>query len=440
MIDTYKPAGANPLITIPIIPYINSTSQWICSFNQTNYPNQGPDPNFWWYPNIWWPYVTTADGLCGMGWDTTGSYQLLDTNIYYNHIDNQPSIQQAWVKHLVGTFGKGWKGGGIHYFQLDNEPMGWGNTHVDVMPDGAQYNTIVDLGEEYASAVKQVDRSALIFGPSDFMDYGWIGDTTQQDGLFAGQYYLKEFAQYDKENGRRHLDYFDEHYYPINGNYAGTPQEIQTTRYLWDPTYNTGSWMEQYIFNGPFMLIPRFKRWINKYYPGTKLSLSEFSLTYDDPTIYGALTQADGLGIFGREALDFADEWYVPAPTDPVAYAYRLYRNYDGQGGQYGDTWVDAKSSDQTQLAIYAAVRSKDKALTLVIINKDATDITTKVALKNFANSAPFAQFYNYSNANLAAIVRGADIPINRTGVNATGFSATFPALSASVVVIKHEK
>jgi len=443
MINTYKPAGSNPLITIPIIPYIYSnsyspsTNLYLCSFNQKNYPNQGLDPNIGW--TIFFPFITTVDGECGMGWDTTGSYQLLDNNIYYNHIDNAPSIQQQWVKHLVGKFGKGWKGG-IHYFQLDNEPYGWGNTHVDVMPDGAQYNTIVNLGQEYATAVKEVDKSALIFGPSDFLDAGWIGDTTQQDGLMAGQYYLKEFAQYDKENGKRSLDYFDEHYYPIFLNGQGTPQEIQTTRWLWDPTYNTGTWVEQYFFHGPFMLIPRFKSWINKYYPGTKLSLSEFSLTYDDPTIYGALTQADALGIFGREGLDFADEWYVPAPTDPVAYAYRLYRNYDGKGGQYGDTWVDSTSQDQTQLVVYGAERSKDGALTMVIINKTANPIKGVVHVANFETTSDWAEIYSYTGDNLTSIVQQPNIPLTKTGNLVNGFTSTFPAFSASTVAIPGTK
>lgn len=430
MIDTYKPAGTNPLITIPIIPYINSNSEWNCSFNQTNYPDQGLDPNIGW--TIFFPFITTADGLCGMGWDVNG-HQMLDVNIYYNHIDNKPSIQQAWVKHLVGKYGRGWKGGGIHYFQLDNEPGGWGNTHLDVEPSGAQYYTIVDLGEQYASAVKKADPSALIFGPSDFTLGGWILDPDQQDGLYAGQYYLKQFAQYDKANGKRSLDYFDEHFY---GNAGTGPAEIQTTRALWDPTYNSGTWVEQYVFNGPMKLIPRFKSWINKYYPGTKLAITEFSMTLNDKTIYGALTQADTLGIFGREGLDFASEWYVPAPIDPVAYAYRLYRNYDGKGGQYGDTWVHSASQDQTQLAVYGAQRSKDGTLTLVIINKTANPIEGAVHVANFKTASDWAEIYSYSGDNLASIVQQPNVPLSKSGNSVKGFTSIFPAYSASTVVI----
>lgn len=455
MISTYKPAGTNPLVTIPIIPYIYSnsyspnTNLYLCSFNQKYYPNQGVDPFVGW--TIFFPFVNTVDGLCGMGWDQTGSYQLLDTNIYYNHIDNGPSIQQQWVQHLVSTFGKSWKGG-IHYFQLDNEPYGWGNTHVDVMPNGAPYDLILNLGEQYATGIKQVDPSALVFGPSDFTLGGWLGDPnyTQgigiQDNLPAAAYYLKEFAKYDEENGKRSLDYFDEHFYGNNGttNPPTGPGEIQTTRALWDPTYNSGTWVEQYFFNGPMMLIPRFKSWAKKYYPGTKVSLSEFSMTLDGtqnpggvPTIYDALTQADTLGIFGREGLDFADEWYVPNPTDPVAYAYRIYRNYDGKGGQYGDTWVDSTSQDQTQLVVYGAQRSKDRALTLVVINKTGNPIKGVLHVENFQTTSDWAEIYSYTGSNLTSIVRQPNIPLAKTGNSVKGFTSTFPAYSASTVVIK---
>src|SRR5208282_3037641 len=37
MINTYKTAHAGALITIPIIPYVNSTSAWTCSFPTSVY-------------------------------------------------------------------------------------------------------------------------------------------------------------------------------------------------------------------------------------------------------------------------------------------------------------------------------------------------------------------------------------------------------------------
>jgi hypothetical protein len=427
MIDTFRPAGTKGLITIPIIPYINSTSQYTCSYRESVYGAQ----------QSYDPYLTVApdNDQCGNGVDLDG-HQLADTNIYYNHINNTIAIQKAWVRYLVRKHGNGERDP-IHYFQLDNEPGGWGNTHVDVQPNGATYPTIVALGEQYATTIKEADPSAEVFGPSDFTLGGWVGTPSQQNGLWAGQYYLQQFAAYDKQNRRRSLDYFDEHYY---GNGGSDPAEIQTTRALWDPTYNSGTWVEQWDFDGPMQLIPRFQSWIKQYYPGTKLSFSEYSLTNGGTTIYDALTEADALGIFGREGVGLANLWTIPAPTDPVAFSYRLFRNYDGKGSQYGNLWVDSVSEDQTQLSIYGALRTQDSTLTLVIINKTDNPITGNVTLNGIEAAGNLAPAYLYSGANLTAIVPQHGIVLSRKDDAVTSFTNQFPAYSATVVSIPQRR
>src|SRR6202453_3518720 len=156
------------------------------------------------------------------------------------------------------------------------------------MPNGATYPTITQLGEQYAATVKQADSTALVLGPSDFTLGGWIGNTSQQSGLFAGQYYLQQMAAYDKAHGQRILDYFDEHYY---FNTSTPAAQLASTRTLWDPTYNGGTWVEQYDFNGPMHMIPRFHKWISQYYPGTKLAFSEHSIDSGKKLITDALTE-----------------------------------------------------------------------------------------------------------------------------------------------------
>src|SRR5208283_4167631 len=123
-------------------------------------------------------------------------------------------------------------------------------------------------------------------------------------------------------------------------------------RSLWDPTYTDESWIA--TVGGPFPAqieaIPRFRSWVAANYPGTKVSLSEYNFGALN-SINGALTQADVLGVFGREQLDLATLWGPPSAAEPGAFAFRMYRNYDGAGSRYGDTWVQAESSDQSQLA-----------------------------------------------------------------------------------------
>jgi Glycoside hydrolase family 44/Bacterial Ig-like domain (group 3) len=416
MVNTYKPAKANALITIPIIPYVNKMSAWSCSFPVSVYGAQQSTN----------PYVHPNGETCGNSIATNGT-QLIDTNIYANHIDNTTSLQEQWVQHLVSTFGTA-ANGGVKYYQLDNEPYGWGNTHRDVMPNGATYPTITQLGQQYAAAVKEADSTALVLGPSDFTLGGWIGNTAQQGGLFAGQYYLQQMAAYDKAHGQRILDYFDEHYY---FNVSTPAAQLASTRTLWDPTYNGGTWVEQWDFDGPMQLIPRFRSWISTYYPGTLLSLSEYSIDSGQKSIVDAIAEMDVLGIFGQQPIDFANMWSAPAPTDPIAYAFRMFRNYDGNGSQFGDTSVSGVSTDPGELSIYAAQRSSDNAVTVLVINKTTGALSSAIAIAHL-NLPSTAQVYTYSGATLTSIVHASDAAITNGSI-----SYSFPSYSAVLFVIQ---
>jgi len=145
----------------------------------------------------------------------------------------------------------------------------------------------------------------------------------------------------------------------------------------------------------------------------------------------GALAQADLLGIFGREGLDLATLWGTPDdPNAPGIFAFRMYRNYDGSGSAFGETSVQAASADQSQLAVYAAQRTADNALTVMVVNKTGSDLTSSLALSNFQSSGA-AQVWRYSSANASAVVHQADV-----AVTASGVSATYPANSITLLVI----
>jgi uncharacterized protein (TIGR03437 family) len=172
------------------------------------------------------------------------------------------------------------------------------------------------------------------------------------------------------------------------------------------------------------------KQWVANNYPGTKMSITEYILGAED-TMNGGLAQADLLGVFGREGLDLATLWggKTIQPTYPVAFAFKIYRNYDGQGSAFGETSVSAASGNQDQLAIYAAQRS-DSALTLMVINKTASELSSNIALNNFQPDGT-VQVWQYSAANLGAIVRQPD-----QSTTANGVGANFPANSVTLLIV----
>lgn len=422
--------GAKPIITIPIIPYINKVSQWDCSFPVSIFgPQQSVNP----YVH---PIVNGKQTDAGNGIRPDGSLITLTTDqILRIHLPNTPHIQSEWVQHLVQKFGSAAKGG-VPIYQMDNEPFGWANTHRDVQPTQPTYRDIVQLTIPYATAVKKADPSAKILGPGDFGFAAYRGSPEKNPGgLWNAWYYLQQLHQASQQAGMRLLDIFDEHYYPTKDD--GLPNNdndpavqawrLRSTRSLWDPTYIENDWIGKYF--GAIALIPSMKQWVAKYFPGCHVSITEYNFG-GLQTLNGALVQADVLGIFGREGLYLATLWGAPKSADPGAYAFRIYRNYDGKGSRFGDIWVNSQSSDQGQLAIYGAHRVKDHAVTLVVINKTSHSLTSQLALTGFA-PAPYAEVYRYCSSNLKAIEKLPNIP-----VTSKGFTTTYPANSITLIVL----
>jgi hypothetical protein len=137
-------------------------------------------------------------------------------------------------------------------------------------------------------------------------------------------------------------------------------------------------------------------------YPGLKLAVTEYNWGANGH-INGATAQADVLGIFGREGLDLATWWATPDPSTPTYKAFKLYRNYDGAGGEFGDTSVRASVPNPDEVSAYAAVRSSDGALTVMVVNKALSGkAALRLSLANFAAASP-AEVWQLTAANRIA-------------------------------------
>ena len=150
----------------------------------------------------------------------------------------------------------------------------------------------------------------------------------------------------------RLLDILTVHYYPQGGEFgndtstAMQQRRNRSTRSLWDPNYVDETWI-----NDRIRLIPRMREWVNAYYPGTGIGITEYSWGAESH-INGATTQADVLGIFGREGLDVGTRWVVPDTATPTFKAFQMYRNYDGAGAAFGDTSVGPRCRTRTPVRL----------------------------------------------------------------------------------------
>ena len=428
-IDANRTSATDTIMTVPLIGWTPKDRNLDCGFSVAKYgAQQSVDP---WHTDC-------GNGHHTNGTDITGN-DPTDTSVAIT-----PTFVQQWIGHLVGRYGTAAQGG-VRFYDLDNETALWNSTHRDVHPLAEGYDELRDRTWQYAPAVKAADSSAKTFGP---VAWGWVEYFYSALDVAAGgswwdtrpdrrahgdvpliDWYLQQMRTYEQQHSQRILDYLDLHYYPQSGealNPAGDANlqalRLQSTRSLWDPTYVDVSWI-----NDTVRLIPRMRDWVNTLYPGTKISITEYNWGGLED-INGALAQAEILGIFGREQLDLATIWSPPTPSQPGAFAFRLYRNYDGAGARYGDITVRGQSADATQVSVFPAERG-DGALTIVVINKTTTAQTSNLTLNNFTPLGS-AKVYRYSAADLTHIARQADIP------STSPISLNLPASSITLLVI----
>jgi hypothetical protein len=335
---------------------------------------------------------------------------------------------------------------------LDNEPDLWQSTHARLRGDtnpatqsgqNASYAEMVQRTIDYAAAAKDVNPSALIFGP---VNYGWQGMIRFQNASDANnrdflEFYLGQLAAAENTHGHRLLDVLDVHWYPeaqgggvrITGDdttAAVVDARKQAPRSLWDPTYTETSWITQSSTNGPIRLLPRLKDKISTYYPNTRLSVTEYNYGAGGH-ISGGIAQADVLGIFGRENLFAATLWRLSANNDFIYGGFDMFRNYDGANGSFGDTSIRATTSDLSGATVYASVNSGNaNRMVLVAINKSDAAQTAGIAITHTAQFHT-VQVYQLAGAN-SAPQRQADINITLTNA----FQYTMPANSVTTLVL----
>jgi hypothetical protein len=327
------------------------------------------------------------------------------------------------------------------WFDLDNEPGIWSQTHAEVHPQRLSYAEFVGKSIDYASASKDVMPGTLIFGP---VSYGWNDYVSLQDAPDANgrdflEFYLDQMAKAEKSAGKRLLDVLDVHYYPeATGNGVrvcfgsnNTPPvaaaRVQCTRSFWDPNYTEVSWITRSSTHGPIRLIPRLMEKIAAHYPGTRLAFTEYDCGGGDD-ITGGIAQADALGIFGVQGVFAAALW----PSNEIRYqgiAFEMYRNFDGHNAMFGDTSVRAHTSSIEDSAIYASRDSQNPGrMVIVLINRTEQPKPSSLQLHN---AGPFARARAFQFTSAGPEIHPAGAIAIKDGQN---LDYTMPARSVSTI------
>lgn len=276
---------------------------------------------------------------------------------------------------------------------LDNEPGLWNTTHRDVHPDPLTYDELLEKTIAFATAIRMADPDAIIAGPCS---YGWweyfysakdqvAGFRNKPDRKAHGDvpliaWYLQKLAEHEKKTGIRLLDVLDVHVYPQadkvqmpdGADSAGggdtdrktNDLRFRTTRSLWDREYVDESWIKEAVY-----LIPRMKDLIAQNYPGRGFQVGEYNFGAEGHPA-GGVALAEVLGRFALNGVSHAFYWTYPKKPKPAYWAFRAYRNYDGNGGHFQEQIVPSSSPSGTSL--YASHDAAGKRWVIVALNFSA--------------------------------------------------------------------
>ena len=429
-----KAAGAQAMLTIPMLGWVAKVGpggETLSSFSIAKYGPQTDHDPF---------NVDFGNGILTNGLNVTGN-DPNDADVPADSI-----FQMNWTQHLIATWGTS-ASGGLRYYLLDNEPSIWFAIHRDVHPVGPKMDEIRDKTIDYATRIKALDPSALVLGPEEWgwsgyfysgfdqqygslNGFGFLPDRAEHGGVDYLPYYLAQMQSASASAGKRLLDFFSVHFYPQSGEFSDDVSASmqllrnRSTRSLWDPAYTDESWIADQV-----QLVPRMKSWVSTYYPNTPTALTEYNWGAEGH-INGATAQADILGILGREGIDLATRWTTPDPSTPTYNAMKIYRNYDGSHSAFGQTNVRVTVPNPDQVSAFAAVRTPDGALTLMVVDKELSGSRVlSIGLSGFSGNGP-VQAWQLTATN--TITRLADLSIS-----ANTIAATVPAQSITLFVVR---
>ena len=391
-ITDVKNAGANPLMTMVMLP-------WVAQSPETSTTQGGTDNYHWSYSiGTFGPQCSVdpynADAGDGLQTDcSTAVTTNSQTSAYYPLLDDNSQscasgncvYRNKWAASLAAAFGSA-----PHFYDMDNEIEIWGSTHRDVHPQPTAYDEMRDTFIAESRALKGWDPAAIRFGPiTCCWWFYWNGANNNDKAAHAGidflPWWINEVYWQDQIAGTRSVDVLDLHAYPDTPNTSGytlaqkRALALRIFRDYWDPTYvSVGSDIDQKwtTFIQPKKTIPfripRMRAIVNMIYPGTPLSFTEWNAAIAGESDFStALGDADAYGIFGRERMYLASRWTAPVSMNPNYQALKLYRNYDGQHHTFESTSVaDTNSAMPNLFSSYAALDSTGTTMTVMVLNK----------------------------------------------------------------------
>jgi hypothetical protein len=339
------------------------------------------------------------------------------------------------------------------FVSLDNEPELWNSTHLEIQGKTAiTADSYLARTVGLTTALKKQFPDLVIFGPAHYGFMGlfnWNGQlraSPSGNDWFADKY-LAAMKAASTTFGRPLVDVYDFHWYPEATDSAGkrittltgpalTDDQVQaivqSPRSLWDKTYKEKSWIANDVLGQPIDILDRLQTRIDAENPGMKLAITEYD-NGGGQHIAGTIAQADDLGVFGAHGLFAATTW--PLSKQPYSLGgFRAFRNFDGANHQFGDTSIQATSSDVAKVVVYVSTDSgRAGRVVMVAINRSPMEQSATVTGQPLSGAAHLFQMTAATAAKQDVIhpVAAGVLPVSGNSI-----TLTLPALSVTTVDI----
>lgn len=353
-------------------------------------------------------------------------------------LDDGVVYMNEYVNYIINTLGDSTTSTGIQAYSLDNEPVLWMHTHSRIHPDPVTIAELTEKSVEMATAVKELDPNAEIFGPAlyGYTAYDHLADDDSSDEWETlkaeNNYnwyidcYLDQMKQASDEADVRLLDVLDIHYYSESAN-VSVEDRLQSVRTLYEEGFMENSWIGQWCQSN-IPILPTIQESIDTYFPGTKLAITEYSFGGED--LSGTIAQAEALGCYADAGVYFASLW---GGNSYQFAGINFYTNYDGNGSSFGDMLVPTKTDDVSLSSSYASINGTDEGtVTAMITNKDLSrsenvSLSLDNANTTYEAAAVYAVYGDSDDIRLLDVIDNVE---NNT------VEITLPAYSAAMVVV----
>lgn len=307
----------------------------------------------------------------------------------------RPNISQL-LRILQSRYGPAGSPKGIRGYILDNEPGLWSETHPRIVPDKLRIADLLDKSIQAAKVIKTVDPDALVFGPASWgvTEFQTLQNAPDWDDFkhyenFIAAY-LDTFRQASEEAGFRLLDVLDVHWYP-QSNLGGLLHAeddryaealLAAPRTLSEPGFREESWITDALpvddhNKLSLPILPSLNRLIERWYPGTELSILEYNFGGRN-ALFAGLAVADALGCMADSNVGYAAHW---GNVDGwIAEAFRLYRNHDGKGGQFLGRCMQVACDRPDIIGVHAAWDGN--RMKVIAINKSLETVNLRLPSK----------------------------------------------------------